>query len=267
MERTSAGVTPGIHRLRPCLGVILALLFCAGSTGCTPGASARTEPGPEPETPGLNITRPRSLPLVYHVRPNDTLSSLGRRFNVPWQEIAEENEIVDPTQLRVGQVLFIPRLPGMRIPEEPSPQTPAGPPERRAVPRSALHRGSPSARFWWPTDGSVVRRYGDPLRGLPDPGIAIAAPAGTEVYAATSGTVVTCVRGGSAWGNVVAVAHSEDWVSWYAHLGRVLVGEGDRVGQGDVLGTVGATGAVARPRLAFRLFRNERPVDPEQHLP
>jgi len=267
MRQPFAGIMLPGSLLRSGIAAILALWVCAALAGCTPASTTRPEPRTAPGPPELAATTRRGLPIVYHLRPGETLSALGQRFNVPWREIAAENEIVDPTQLRVGQVLFIPRVPGIRIPEEPSARPSPGLPARKTVPRSALHRGNPSARFWWPTDGSVVRRYGDPLRGLPDPGLAVAAPAGTEVYAVDAGTVVACVRGGSAWGNAVAVAHPGGWVSWYAHLGRVFVDDGARVNQGEAIGTVGATGAAAGPRLAFRLFRNERPVDPEQHLP
>jgi murein DD-endopeptidase MepM/ murein hydrolase activator NlpD len=139
------------------------------------------------------------------------------------------------------------------------------------VARTDLHRGRPSRRFWWPTAGNLLRSYGAVLRGLPDPGIAIGAPAGTEVYTVDSGTVITCVSAGgsagSAWGNVLAVAHPGDWVSWYAHLDRMLVGEGDRVRKGGPIGTVGCTGAADRPQLGFRLFHDNRPVDPAEHLP
>ena len=116
-----------------------------------------------------------------------------------------------------------------------------------------------------------MRRYGDKVRGLAEPGMGIAAPLGTEVCAVAAGTVVTCVRtdpaSPSAWGNVVAIAQAGDMVSWYAHLDRVFVEKGREVSRGGVIGTVGSSGAAARPVLAFRLFRNERPVDPEDFLP
>ncbi len=248
------------------MAAVLAVWTLAALVGCAPRTAA-TVPEATPEPPLLSAPARRATPMVYHVQPGDTLSSLGRRFGVPWQEIAAENEIVDPTRLRTDQVLFIPRVEGAQSP----PEAPAPPPpetiERKPVSREALHRGNPGARFWWPTQGQVVRRYGDLLRGLPDPGLAISAPAGTEVYAVDAGTVLVHIRGGSAWGNVVALAHSDGWVSWYAHLDRTLVQERARVGKGTPIGTVGATGAAAGPRLAFRLFRNERPVNPERYLP
>jgi murein DD-endopeptidase MepM/ murein hydrolase activator NlpD len=117
----------------------------------------------------------------------------------------------------------------------------------------------------------VVRNHGDPFRSLPEPGIAIAAPAGTEVHAVADGRVISRVLAGdtpdSVWGHTVVIAHSGEMASSYAHLGQVLVEEGDRVEQGEAIGTVGTTGRTERPMLAFRLFSDQRLVDPVEHLP
>jgi murein DD-endopeptidase MepM/ murein hydrolase activator NlpD len=157
---------------------------------------------------------------------------------------------------------------------EPPPTEPP-PPSRTArrepVAASDLHRGSPSARFWWPTSGRVVRHYRAPLRGLPEPGVTISAPAGREVYCVAAGTVVTCLNSGrtpeSGWGNVVAISHADGMTSWYAHLDQILTEPGRKVAKGEAIGTVGSSGAAAVPQLAFRMFRDERPVDPEEYLP
>jgi len=226
---------------------------------------------PVQTTAGTQTPPPAPPPsyFVYEVREGDTLVSLGRRFHVPWQEIKSDNDIARPEDMRVGRILLIRRVDGVEPPELSSPVT-ARPraPARRPVAPQRLNRGRPSARFWWPTDGRLARRYGEPLRGLDEPGIGIAAAPGTEVYAVASGTVVTCVRGDASragWGNVVAVRHAGNFVSWYGCLGTVLVSEGQRVGQGEPIGTVGACGGSAG--LAFRLFLNDRPVDPLRYLP
>lgn len=245
-------------------------LLCVliGLTGCR-AAPPKSIAGPSPIS--VATTRRSYEYFVYHARRGDTLYSLGRRFGVSWEEIADASSIKHPEELKVGMALLIPRTEGVDVPElaipEPEPQ--AGP--RRAVPKRDLHRGRPSSRFWWPTSGRVVRRYGEGLRGLPESGIAIAAPAGTEVYAAAPGTVIAQVSAdasaGSAWGNVLAISHPGGMVSWYAHLDSVFVQKGRRVSKGEPVGAVGTSGAAVRPELAFRLFRNERPINPMDHLP
>ena len=209
--------------------------------------------------------------FVYEVKPRDTLFSLGERFGVPWEEIRDANRLGRPEDLNVGAPLLIRRVPGVPVPElSATPPAEYRSPERRRVLESDLHRGKPSARFWWPTYGRLVRKYGDRLRGLSESGIGILTAPHTEVYAVADGRVVTVLEagqsGGPSWGDVVAIAHSDDMTSWYAQLDQVMVKKGQQVAKGEPLGTVGA-GPAGRNELAFRLYRNERPVNPEDYLP
>jgi murein DD-endopeptidase MepM/ murein hydrolase activator NlpD len=203
----------------------------------------------------------------------DTLYSIGRRFHVPWDEIARINDLNRLDDLAIGTLLIIPRASGVDVPalSLPPPPTRRTSARRSSVRPDDLHRGKPSSAYWWPTSGRLARRYGQKLRGLPEHGIGIAAPAGTDVCAVAAGTVISCVRApassASGWGNVVAIRHAGDAVSWYAHLRDVDVEKGQRVGKGEAIGTIGSSGAAASAGLAFRLFRNDRLVDPEDHLP
>jgi len=247
-------------------------MLVAAMAGC-PSASP-PEPAPAP------VVAPQGTKgqtyFAYEVRKGDTLYSLGRRFGVSTQEITADNHIDSPRELAVGTLLIIRRVEGAEVPAPPSvgpgpshAEAPAGP--RRAITPAELNRGKPGAQFWWPTSGTLTRRYGDQWRGLSDPGIAISAPAGTEVYAVADGTVVSCVRGGDApesvWGNVVTVSHAGGMTSWYGHLANILVREGARVSKGEAIATLGATGEAPAPMLAFRLYHNERPVNPLGNLP
>jgi murein DD-endopeptidase MepM/ murein hydrolase activator NlpD len=209
----------------------------------------------------------------YCMQKGDTLYSIGQRFHVPWDEIARANDLKRMDDLAIGTLLIIPRVPGVEAPELtlPSVAPRSGGTRRSSLRPEDLNHGKPASTYWWPTRGRVVRHYGEKLRGLPEHGIGIAAPAGTEVCAVASGTVITCVRSeaeqASAWGNVVAVSHAGGVVSWYAYLGDVDVEKGQRVGKGEPIGTVGSSGGSDEAELAFRLFRNARLVDPEDYLP
>ncbi|MFZ2652745.1 MAG: M23 family metallopeptidase [Burkholderiaceae bacterium] len=78
-------------------------------------------------------------------------------------------------------------------------------------------------------------------------------------YAAPSGTPVRCVGDGvvefsgskNGYGNVVEVRHSNGRSTLYAHLRRIDVRNGQRVEQGERLGTVGASGWATGPHLHF----------------
>ncbi len=47
--------------------------------------------------------------FYYTIRAGDTLFALSQRFNVPVQEIINANPGIDPNNLRIGQVICIPR--------------------------------------------------------------------------------------------------------------------------------------------------------------
>lgn len=66
---------------------------------------------------------------------------------------------------------------------------------------------------------------------------------GDKVVAAAKGTV-SKVRnlGNSSYGKYVVVNHGGGWSTLYAHLHSYSVEVGDRLAQGDALGTVGNTG-------------------------
>ena len=241
--------------------------FCALVTGCR----SAPEPLSPPEGPTLTTQAPAIEYFGYCMQKGDTLYSIGQRFQVSWNEIARVNHLERLDDLAIGTLLVIRRMPGVAVPELELPTVVPRrtPPRRSGLRPQDLHRGKPASAYWWPTQGRVVRRYGQMVRGLPEHGIGIAAPAGTEVCAVAAGTVVTCVRAdaarSSAWGCVVAVSHAGNVVSWYACLGEIAVEKGEHVTRGEPIGTIGA--GADDGELAFRLFRNNRLVDPEDYLP
>lgn len=74
-------------------------------------------------------------------------------------------------------------------------------------------------------------------------GLDMAAPRGTPVYAAADGVIEQAGRAGG-YGNVVVIRHTAQVKTRYAHLSKIVVKEGTRVAQGEMVGKVGATGNV-----------------------
>jgi murein DD-endopeptidase MepM/ murein hydrolase activator NlpD len=54
-------------------------------------------------------------------------------------------------------------------------------------------------------------------------------------------------------GNLVKVQHSNGYTTYYMHLSRILVRNGQRVEQGERIGLVGMTGLATGPHLDFRI--------------
>lgn len=92
-------------------------------------------------------------------------------------------------------------------------------------------------------------------------GTDFAAPTGTPIYAAGSGTVVSAGRNGS-FGNYVKIRHNGEYHTAYAHMHRIKVKKGQRVRQGQVIGSVGTTGRSTGPHLHYEVHRNGRQVNP-----
>ena len=112
--------------------------------------------------------------------------------------------------------------------------------------------------FRWPLVGTVTGVYGSQriLNGearRPHYGIDIAAPAGTAVVAPAPGIVALAEPDLFLTGGTVMIDHGHGLTSVYSHLASLSVAEGERVGAGDALGTVGATGRATGPHLDWRV--------------
>lgn len=88
-----------------------------------------------------------------------------------------------------------------------------------------------------------------------------AAPTGTPIMTTAAGTVErTGYTAGN--GNFVKVRHNGTYSTQYLHMSKILVRQGQRVAQGDVIGKVGSTGLATGPHVCYRFWVNGRQVDP-----
>lgn len=97
-------------------------------------------------------------------------------------------------------------------------------------------------------------------------GLDLVAPQGTPVLAAAAGTVRSVVRGGRSLGNVVEIDHKNGYVTRYALLGEVSVNNGQRVRQGQKVGTVGVFSSTFAPHLHYEVLRDGEVTDPVHFL-
>ncbi len=95
-------------------------------------------------------------------------------------------------------------------------------------------------------------------------GVDFAAPTGTPVIAAGDGKVVSAGWGGSGYGNLVHILHSNGYETKYAHLKYINknIRPGARVTQKQPLGGVGMTGLATGPHLHFEVIHNKRHINP-----
>lgn len=139
--------------------------------------------------------------------------------------------------------------------EKPSPPTPTPPPTNQTPP--------PVNNGGWlrPSNGYVSSRYG-PRWGTIHTGIDLAGSG--DIVAAKSGTVTTVAYDAAGYGNYVIISHGNGLSSLYAHLlNDVTVSVGQRVEQGQRLGTMGSTGFSTGVHLHFEIRENGVRKDPE----
>lgn len=120
--------------------------------------------------------------------------------------------------------------------------------------------------FIWPVNGGrLSQAYGRTAFALRNyasnyhNGIDIAAPVGTEIYAAEDGRVINAgdqdryCRGG-AYGKFVVIKHQNGLTTLYGHMSRHIVTIGQQVTKGEVIGYMGRTGWATGPHLHFTVF-------------
>jgi murein DD-endopeptidase MepM/ murein hydrolase activator NlpD len=66
---------------------------------------------------------------------------------------------------------------------------------------------------------------------------------------------------------LVQIQHDNGDVTYYGHCSELLVQEGDRVYQGQVIACMGATGVASGVHLHFEIRQDGTPIDPETVLP
>ncbi len=96
-------------------------------------------------------------------------------------------------------------------------------------------------------------------------GVDLANSKGTPIKATRSGTV-TVATYGSTYGYYVTINHGDGFSSLYAHMTHYVVGKGDWVEQGEIIGYMGSTGRSTGPHLHFSVFYNGEAVNPMNYI-
>lgn len=131
----------------------------------------------------------------------------------------------------------------------PAYYTPDGKSMKKAFLHSPLKFAAPiTSHFSLSRFHPILKQY------RPHLGIDYGAPTGTPVQTIGDGRVIFAgMKGGS--GNLIEVQHSNGYTTYYMHLSRILVRNGERVEQGQRIGLVGMTGLATGPHLDFRIQR------------
>lgn len=122
--------------------------------------------------------------------------------------------------------------------------------------------------FVWPVIGPISGVYGsqrilngEPRR--PHYGVDVAVPVGTPVVAPAPGKITYLNVDMYFSGGTIVLDHGHGLSSSFLHLNEILVEAGQAVRQGDLIGTVGATGRATGPHLDWRMNWRGAYIDPQ----
>ncbi|MFO5491942.1 MAG: LysM peptidoglycan-binding domain-containing M23 family metallopeptidase [Cuspidothrix sp.] len=176
--------------------------------------------------------------------------------NQNWQQIASKYKVRPDTVFEINgcqkkpKFVFLPILPGVATqPQMVSATTPS---------RSTANISG----YPLPNTANVGLSYGwqiHPTTGdvFFHSGVDLLAPVGSSVQAIAPGIVVFAKEQGS-YGKLVIINHADGLQSRYAQLESIKVTLGQKVNQGDILGTVGTSGqpTSTQPHLHFEMRSN-----------
>lgn len=122
----------------------------------------------------------------------------------------------------------------------------------------------------WPILGRLMGGYGqrsDPFsgEGAMHTGIDISAPIGTPVKATADG-IVRHANWNGGYGRCVIIDHGNGYQTWYAHLSKMDVMEGQEIRQGEIVGRVGSTGRSTGSHLHYEVRIHSTPVNPYRFM-
>jgi LysM repeat protein len=97
--------------------------YAAGGVVTEPTLAILGEGGPEAVVP---LQTAASVPTTYTVQPGETLSEIGERFGIPYQQIAQLSGLADPNFVLPGQQLNLGSSMPLAAPPAPTAPAPGG---------------------------------------------------------------------------------------------------------------------------------------------
>ncbi|MGJ7494273.1 peptidoglycan DD-metalloendopeptidase family protein [Variovorax sp. RT4R15] len=227
-------------------------------------------------------------PGYYAVRPGDTIRRIGTETGQRWQDIARWNNLDNPDQIEVGQVLRVvaptgatgvatapatppgttdaagvTTRPVTQSTVAPATAAPVKPPvTTSSVAPAAAASGDEDVGWIWPAQGNLIAGFDE----AKNKGLDIAGKAGEPVLASADGRVVYAGAGLRGYGNLIILKHNNTYLTAYAHNQTLLVKEDQSVQKGQKIAEMGNSDA-DRVKLHFEIRRQGKPVDPARYLP
>lgn len=188
-------------------------------------------------------------PGHYRIQSGDNLYRIGLRFGQSAATLARWNNLSDPSNIEVGQVIRVSNRAG----EPASGSAAAG---REVKPTNvAMPMRSPV------DGGQVIANY----NGTTNKGIDFAGERGAPVRAAAPGTVLFAGEGVRGYGKLILISHNRSTLTAYAHNDQLMVKKDQVVKAGEQIATMGDS-ETDRVKLHFEVRVNGKAVNPSSYL-
>jgi lipoprotein NlpD len=257
------------------VAVLVLAAGCASRRTPAPVVDARApKPAASKPAPAPSAVAPRIASDLYTVKRGDTLYSIALEHGADYREVAQWNNLDDPTRLRVGQLLRVKpaelerqaqvggaRIVG-RVESRPLESRPLESQPQPAPPAGQIVQTTQFTQFMWPVKGKILGEFAEPRRK----GIDIDGKPGDPIVAAAAGRVTYIGTGIPGMGKLVVIKHDNGFITVYAHNRDILVKEQQSVARGQKIAELGSTDS-ERPKLHFQIRKGAAAVDPLLYLP
>ena len=210
---------------------------------------------------GDQIKIPPTSGVVYKVASGDTIYSIAKKFNTNPQKIADWpfNNFADPETfaLVVGEQLIVPD----GVP--PANQPTYRPVQQQFIAQAPATNGATGDGFHWPIQGLITQYF-----TIYHTGLDIAGPIGTPIYASKTGVIEEASCGWNyGYGCHVLMNNGGGYETMYAHMvSQPVVGVGQSVSTGQLIGYRGSTGNSTGPHTHFEIRYGGHVVNPLSYL-
>ena len=194
--------------------------------------------------------------------------SISRKFKSDIFSLSSLNRLNNVNQIKVNQKILIPDNFSKVIEKKINKKKKRLSYQKKMLLKKIITKKKfkKNSNFIWPVKGKILNQFGSQAPGFFNDGINISSKPGTIVKASLDGEIVYSGNEIPGYGNLILIKHSQNWITAYAHLDKIIKLKGKMVKKGETIGLVGNTGNVKEVQLHFEIRKGKEAVNPLKHL-